>query len=159
VTGTGNRAGLLPGIDYRGRGGFVVIPDSLHISGRRYQYLIGLSVPLRPLPAWLLEVVAPPAPKAQPAGTTPLRRRSYAGAALEAEAAAVAAAGVGERNAQLNRSSFALGQLVGAGWLDPADAIETLMDAAAVCGLGEAEAAATVDSGLRAGIAKPRGAP
>lgn len=38
VTGAGNRAAMLPGVDYRGAGGYVVAPPSLHASGRRYQW-------------------------------------------------------------------------------------------------------------------------
>jgi len=40
VTGAGNRAAMLPGIDYRGQGGYVVAPPSLHASGRRYQWQV-----------------------------------------------------------------------------------------------------------------------
>ena len=38
VTGAGNRAAMLPGVDFRGRSGYVVAPPSLHPSGRRYQW-------------------------------------------------------------------------------------------------------------------------
>ena len=34
-----NRAGILPGIDIRGDGGFIVAPPSLHISGNRYEWI------------------------------------------------------------------------------------------------------------------------
>ena len=34
-----NRAGLMPGIDLRGDGGFVVAPPSVHVSGGQYQWL------------------------------------------------------------------------------------------------------------------------
>ena len=35
-TGLGNRVGLLPGVDWRGRGGLIVAPPSQHASGHRY---------------------------------------------------------------------------------------------------------------------------
>jgi hypothetical protein len=38
-TTIGNRAGLRSGLDVRGDGGFVVLPPSLHASGRRYEWL------------------------------------------------------------------------------------------------------------------------
>ena len=34
----GNRAGLFPGVDIRGLGGQIVLPPSLHASGRKYQW-------------------------------------------------------------------------------------------------------------------------
>lgn len=46
-----NRAGVLPGIDVRGNGGYIVAPPSIHISGRQYAWEISPEeTELAPLP-------------------------------------------------------------------------------------------------------------
>jgi hypothetical protein len=57
-----NRVGLAAGIDFRGDGGCVVVPPSVHPSGRRYKWLPHRSpqeIPLAALPPWLLRFVNP----------------------------------------------------------------------------------------------------
>lgn len=51
-----NRAGILPHVDVRGDGGYVVAPPSIHQSGRQYRWLISPNdTPLAPCPQWLLQ--------------------------------------------------------------------------------------------------------
>ena len=53
-----NRAGMAPGLDLRGDGGVVVVPPSIHPSGKPYCWRRGHSpddCDLSPLPVWLLE--------------------------------------------------------------------------------------------------------
>lgn len=55
----GNRAGLLPSVDTRGDGGYIVAAPSLHVSGNRYRW-VERDQPLSPLPdPWLRLVQAP----------------------------------------------------------------------------------------------------
>jgi hypothetical protein len=61
-----NRAGLLPGVDLRGDGGFVLAPPSLHASGHRYTWKVSpTEAPVVPIPEWLHKLLA--APPAHPA--------------------------------------------------------------------------------------------
>ena len=48
-------AGFLPGLDYRGAGGYVAAPPSIHESGREYVWKMEHTptVPIAPLPEWL----------------------------------------------------------------------------------------------------------
>lgn len=52
-----NAVRMLPGLDLRGDGGFVVAPRSLHPGGAHYEWVDGLSpmdVELAPIPPWLV---------------------------------------------------------------------------------------------------------
>ena len=43
-TGRGNKASFLPGVDYRGAGGYVILPPSVGANGRRYTWTRPLTV-------------------------------------------------------------------------------------------------------------------
>lgn len=149
-------------VDVRGRGASFTAAPSLHRSGRRYAWLEGRDpwrCPPKPTPAWLLELVVPPAPEPQPAptilpATDPAQR--YAIAALMAAQRDVATAPAHQRNDTLNRAAYGIGRLVGASLLDWADAERVLTGAGVDVGQTPREAGATVLSGLRAGSANPR---
>jgi P4 family phage/plasmid primase-like protien len=132
----GNRAGLLPGWDIRGDGGYVVAPGSVHESGATYgwEHPPGL-FDLAPAPDWLLSLLD----------------RS-----IEREADKVRRAPKGTRNDELNKAAFRMGQEAGAGRIDPEAARERLRQAANDAGLEREEAEATIASGLGAGRRNPK---
>jgi hypothetical protein len=90
--------------------------------------------------------------------TTP-RRARYGQGALERELGRLLMAPVGTRNSQLNRSAFALGQLIAGGELNFDLVAGQLYDAAVRIGLGDTEAKTTIASGLREGLKTPRRQP
>jgi hypothetical protein len=45
-----------PGLDYRGRSGYIVAPPSIHPAGHRYEWIRPAMSTLPPAPAWLLEM-------------------------------------------------------------------------------------------------------
>lgn len=58
----GNGVRVLPGVDVRGDGGYVVASGSVHVSGRRYEWIPGMSpqdLPdgPAPCPRWLLDLL------------------------------------------------------------------------------------------------------
>src|SRR5215212_3994383 len=87
---------------------------------------------------------------------------NYVQAAIENECRALAATSSG-RNDQLVRSSFSVGQIVGAGLYPRSEAEQRLLAAAEASGYvakdGPATAKATIKSGLDAGMKEPRQVP
>lgn len=160
----GNRLGALQGQfdgDVRGGNAFVIGPGSVHATGVTYE-LEDADQPPVALPEWLLTALqarATPAPAAAPtAGIVIQRDRhdAYTRKVLQAEADAIAAAPDGDQNNAINRASFNVGTLVGAGALSEGEARQTLLAAARAGNHPEGRAHAAIDSGLSAGIAQPR---
>ena len=152
--GYGNRVRLLPGLDWRGAGGYVVAPPSRHVSGSAYTWVHRPGGGVLPAASDALrDLVRGPA--YEPPGGAIGHPERYAEVALTASAERVANASVGTRNDTLNRQAFRLGRLVGAGLLTAADVRRELEIAAWRCGLGRAETRATIRSGLTAGMRCP----
>ena len=156
----GNTAGrlpgaslVLPGIDLRGDGGYVVVAPSRHRSGYHYRWSAP-AAELAPVPRWLIRqrpIVATASTFDRVCAATP-----YGAAALAEEVDTVRRLVAGGRNDGLNRAAFCLGQLVGGGEL-PQDAVHAVLLAAAMSiGLGEVEANRTILSGISAGERVPR---
>jgi putative DNA primase/helicase len=102
----------------------------------------------------------PPAPEPVTVTTNNIRvGTSYAKAALDGEISRVRSARESTRNTTLNKAAYSLGQLVGTGALDRATTENELLNAALAVELPEREAQRTIQSGLTAGIAKPRQLP
>jgi hypothetical protein len=159
VTGLGNRTGILPGVDWRGKGGYVVALPSVHPSGAVYTWkcgeddpAFGANAPIRPAPTWLLDLLKRrPAPAPFTNGR-PTNTSAYGRRALEAECGKLILAPKGQRNHTLNAAAFALGQLVGGSVLDVGEVVGALLTAAGRSGLSEVESRRTIASGLRSGV-------
>ena len=135
-----NRAGILPGMDIRGDGGFVVAPESIHPSGARYSWIIAPGDrPLASVPDWLAYLLTRPA-RAQgvkhPVTRLSTWHRSIRGQScrdprelLERIAQAIRCAPCGQQEKTLNDSAFLIGRLVAGDELDPVTARNKLIEA------------------------------
>lgn len=156
----GNRAGLLPGVDVRGDGGYVVAPPSIHPSGWVYCWQ-NATAPILPAPGWMLDLLrSKPVAAPRSGNPTPAPRGSrYGIAALRSEAHEVSTA-VANRNDRLYRAALKMGSLVAAGALEESTVISELFSAAKLSGYvaddGESQTYRTIQSGLKIGMENPR---
>ena len=159
-----NRVAFRPGLDIRTTGGSACLAPSSRGDGEYAWARDPLEHELFDAPTWLLDIVDPPEP-VRP--VVPLRVPTderlarYVIAALRNEVDRVTHTPPNTgRNQQLFKSSASLGSLAGSG-LVTVDVIEAHMAAAAhTCGLvrddGVRSVNATIASGVKAGLSKPR---
>jgi hypothetical protein len=164
-TGHGNRRPSPQGVDFRGRGGFVVLPPSIHASGNVYTWLREpCAFPELPeaLRAKLWpkstppRIHRPPPPEVLPADRT----ERWAWKALDGILADLKATppGAGLRNQALNLAAFRAAQVA---HVLGEDVVYTALYNAAdeinyIANKGERRAVSTIRSGMRAGLAQPR---
>lgn len=166
-----NRVNFMPGLDIRTTGGSVPLPPSYRqgtpgkVDGAYEWVRSPFAHPIAQAPAFLLELVDPPPPPRPPREalrvTSTERTARYVIAAVDGECRALASTKAGGgRNLRLFQAAANLGELVGAGLL-PQDQAESALEAAAYdCGYmakaGPHQVRATIASGIRRGMAKPR---
>ncbi|MGW6785389.1 bifunctional DNA primase/polymerase [Streptomyces sp. NPDC054987] len=153
-----NSAGKLgAGLDIRADGGQVVAPPSVSAKG---PYAPGGGPEPVDAPEWLLALLRPALPRpAPPPGSfvAPVGNQdAYTRRAVQAECDAIIHAADGEQNHTINRAAYNVGTLVARAALTEAEAREALLAAAHAGNHPEGRAVATIDSGLRAGMAQPR---
>jgi hypothetical protein len=161
------------GVDWKGLGGYVLVPPSSTAAGvyRWRRRLTGtlyagrrLVLDLPRAPGELLELLAEAertrgADVEPPEGAGLEATTAYGEAALERETVEVEATPEGTRNHRLNVAAFRMGQLALAGEVNGAEARERLTAAGLAAGLESGEVAATVRSGLGAGLRHRRPEP
>lgn len=164
----------LPGAETRGDGGYVIVPPSIHPTGREYQWHDDAA--MVHAPAQLLRMVRkedrraekPDAKADRPEARAPrdARDSAYGMAALEDECDAIRDAGDGEQEGALNEGSLKIGALVGGGELTRDTARNQLVAAGIAMHSYDGsnpwtvdEIMAKVDRGLDDGARNPRSAP
>src|SRR5205809_241648 len=90
-TGVGNKVDVIAGMDWRGKGGYVVVPDSVHPSGTAYEWILRISDKPPPCPPWLLELITRPV-VFKPSLVPSQAPEAYVKAAVEAELASLRSA-------------------------------------------------------------------
>ncbi|MDP1642735.1 MAG: bifunctional DNA primase/polymerase [Phenylobacterium sp.] len=160
------------GIDVRGDGGYIVLPPSIHPSGRAYAWTPGRSPRDRAFaaaPSWLLQLVCPPAPAAAEARPArPTERLSgttkFGQATLNTSCAEVATTPPGQQQSKLFGYAAFIGAYVAGGEIDEGQAREALIDAglrmvAAKGAWTRKEVESAVVRGMEKGAKHPKTAP
>lgn len=168
----GNRAGLLPRIDVRGTGGYVILPPSARADGAAYAWQDPAATIADP-PAQLVDLILRRGAFGRRGNGSPLEgggtataaranvdagKRKYALSALDLECSKVRSAAGGVRNQALHDAAANVAELVAAGALDHGIARASI-EAAAQDNPGRDDARqieATIASGWQKGLAKPR---
>ena len=158
--GIPNRVKFAPGLDTRSSGTYVCY------------YGFAGEIEVADPDDWLVEKIRKPQkdkPQREQSNFPPPRLSGswrdipYVRKAVEDELARLASAPRGERNTTTNDVGFALGQWVGGGFLGQGEAQDMLLAGASQNGLvhddGMASVLKTIESGLTAGMQKPRAVP
>ena len=143
---------VAPGIDVRGKGGYVVLPPSGHPSGGMYKWENDAEI--AEAPDWLAELASKKIPDPSEGRETG-KSSKYGEAALAKELMKLSSASEGSRNETLNKCAHALGQLIAGGELNGLQAESALFGTAISIGLEEKEARNTIRSGIKAGETQP----
>lgn len=162
-----NGVRILPGLDTRAGGGYVVAPPSIHPSGRAYRWLASPDeAEIAAAPAWLIALLEPVEPPPPPVSRRPLRPgnlRRYAAAALGRACSRISGAAPGEQCDTLEHQAYGIGRLIAGGVVPRAEAEAALVAAGcAMCSQAgrrpwtRREVACRVDRALTAGARSPR---
>jgi len=123
------------GFDVRGEGGYIVLPPSVHPSGRVYKWTLEGEA-IAEAPRWLLDAIVPPAPKPSAAAQVYAdrfrggRATAYGEKALDSACRRIATAQPGTQNTTLTGEAASIGELVGGGEIEAAYATRALQAAA-----------------------------
>lgn len=137
---------LAPGVDVRGKGGYVVAAPSIHPSGA--VYTIARDLPIAEAPQWLVDEAIPPPPRPMPApGPMPAWRCEDAKLrAIPGILSLVANARQGERNRITFWAACRFSEMVRDGLITQRLADELLLQSASRCGLNGMEILTTARS-------------
>jgi len=152
-------------IELRSNGSYVVAPPSIHPNGKPYKVHYTADIlrlqTLTPVVEWIKSLIRekhggqmPPPSNHKPVQHSP----AYGMAALRGEAAEVARATPGERNARLYRAALKMGSLIADSKIDRASVEQELLAAASQLSNDDGEAATrrTIASGINRGLESSR---
>lgn len=140
---------MTPGLDYRGDGGSIIVPPSIHHSGRPYRW-IDAGVPIALAPIWMLQALGEKREARLVSGGVGVKPAP----SLQGICDRLARVKEGQRNQELNSAAFVAGKTVRAGLATEAEAIAALVHVGMGLGLARAECLQTIRSGIKSGYAK-----
>lgn len=151
----------IEGFDFRGDGGLVVAPPSMHYSGVRYDWITALDTPLADCPGWISALITQSKAFDQAAHHFAVASsdQPYGLGSLKNACMLIRSARNGERNNTLYQKAASIYNLVAGGELLDSTADEALRAAGNAVGLDPEEIEKTLTQAKRNGSANPRNAP
>ena len=161
ASGHRNSSGLIKNVDWRGDGGYIVAPPSVHFSGHRYAWHpnCGPDAPLGPAPAFVLDLIVKKKGGITSTSTSRFNTPApYTGTKWSPAGiiGTVALAGEGQRNDKVHWAAWRIGLDVYEHKATQAEGLAALEHVATVgesIGLGAREVDAAITSGYKAGLA------
>jgi hypothetical protein len=162
----GRRIGVRPGLDFIGGSGYLVLPPSIHPSGRPYVWA-EVDGPIAAAPEWLRDLQRPRAerPKGGPASWPRAHVEApqegvrspdqYLAGVVRRAVHDVTHAGKGQRNVELYRAAVWVASVAAGLQRSLAGPMAELYRAAQTAGLDEIEIERTLDSAAARGRARP----
>jgi len=150
----------IDGFDFRGDGGYVVAPPSLHANGKCYEWLTPDDTPLADCPDWITDLITK-SPEYVPLVAVRVAEfdSPYGLGALKKAVTAIEAAPNGSRNPTFYQNTASMYNLVAGGELLDKTVEYAVIEAAHTVGLLNGETHKTFESAKRNGLLNPRAAP
>ena len=156
-----NNVSILPGVDIRTDGGYVIAPPSVHANGKAYEVIKDIE-PL-PAPEWLIKLIVDKniiQTEKKKINNEPVKltdkTTAYGRKALEVQCANVRQAASGIRNHTLNKAAYSIGRLIAGGEIEMNEAITALEISGSDAGLDILESKKTINSGITSGRKDPK---
>lgn len=152
-----NRAGVLPNVDIRGDGGYIVVPPSIHPNGKKYSWKRDFCPQeMECASEWILqEIVHGGQKKNGSEKAFEIKTHPYFSREFSNTLEKIRTCPEGKRNDTLYRGAFKLAQMCHGRYLQESVVKENLTDAARICGLSDDETKKTVESAFKEALSTP----
>lgn len=159
------KVGILPGIDTRGEGGYIIIAPSKHDSGNYYSWE---QTEIKETPDWLIDFLekhnglkteSQYDEHSEPQIKDSIKTTAYGQKVLDEQCLQIQTAPEGQRNSIINTACCVIGNYIAGGEINEDHAREMISSAVSINGIAQEEQSKTektIESGLNRGMKTPK---